>query len=268
MLSLLLKLRQLIQQADMTNAISIVIIAVLAVLAFVLGSLGCKILNKIPAKWLCDYDEEPSEELLSGNRFKKSWGLLMGAVFAVFIAMTIITNGVGVKLPAIFILYFFLMLISASDAKYTIIPDEFTVVVLVISIGLAVIDLVTVKSFVKAWYEPLIGGACGGTVLLALDMLSTLMFKKPGFGFGDVKLLAAMGIMLGWKCTLVVLVTASFLAVVHILVLIFSGKTENGIYLPMGPYLCCAAGIVVILQPYFEKMLGMYMNLLTMTALP
>ena len=94
------------------------------------------------------------------------------------------------------------------------------------------------------------------------------MFKKPGFGFGDVKLLAAMGIMLGWKCTLVVLVTASFLAVVHILVLIFSGKTENGIYLPMGPYLCCAAGIVVILQPYFEKMLGMYMNLLTMTALP
>ena len=181
--------KQQIQQANMIN---IVIIAVLAVLAFLLGSLGCKILNKIPAKWLCDYDEEPSEELLSGNRFKKSWGLVMGAVFAVFVAMTIITNGVGVKLPVIFVLYFFLMLISASDAKYTIIPDEFTVAVLILSIALAVIDLVTVKAFVKAWYEPLIGGACGGIVLLALDMLSMLMFKKPGFGFGDVKLLAAL----------------------------------------------------------------------------
>jgi len=91
----------------MGGLFNIVIGTALAVSAFLLGPLGCKILNKIPAKWLCDYDEEPSEELLSGNRFKKSWGLIMGAVFAVFIGITIITNGIGIKLPVIFILYFF-----------------------------------------------------------------------------------------------------------------------------------------------------------------
>ena len=255
-------------QYNMFDVITVAITAALAVSAFVLGPLGCKILNKIPAKWLCDYDEEPSEELISGKRFKKSWGLIMGAVFAVFIGCTIFTNGINIKLPVIFIMYFFLMLISASDAKYTIIPDEFTLAVLVLSIAAAVIDLLTTKSFVKAWYEPLIGGACGGIVLLALDMLSMLLFKRPGFGFGDVKLLAAMGIMLGWKATLILLVTASFVALIHILTMIFTGKAKKGIYVPMGPYLCCSAGLVIIMQPYFGQIYSAYMNLLTMTTLP
>ncbi len=252
----------------MSGLVNIAVIAACAVSAFMLGPLGCGILNKIPAKWLCDYDEEPSEELLSGKRFKKSWGLIMGAVFAVFIGVTIFTNGIGIRLPVIFVLYFFLMLISASDAKYTIIPDEFTLAVLVLSVASAVMDLLTVRSFVGTWYEPLIGGVCGGGVLLGLDMLSMLLFKRPGFGFGDVKLLAAMGIMFGWKASILLLVIASFIALIHILILIFSGKTKKGIYVPMGPYLCCSAGIVIIMQPYFGQIYSVYMNLLTMTTLP
>ncbi len=252
----------------MSDLVVILIITAAAVSAFLLGPLGCRLLNRIPAKWLCDYDEEPTEELLSGNRFKKSWGLIMGAVFAVFTGVTIFTNGIGIKLPVIFVLYFFLMLISASDARYTIIPDEFTLAVLVLSVIFAVIDLLTTKCFVKTWYEPLIGGVVGGAVLLALDMLSMLMFKKPGFGFGDVKLLAALGIMFGWKCIILLLVIASFVGLMHILILIFSGKTKNGIYVPMGPYLCCSAGIILIMQPFFAQIQSMYMNLLTMPALP
>lgn len=253
----------------MISVINVSAAAALAVLGFVLGPLGCRLLNKIPAKWLCDYDEEPSEELLSGVRFKaKPAGIIMGAAFAVVIAVSVLTNGLSIKTPVIFALYFFLMLISASDAKYTIIPDQFTAAVLALSLVLAIVDFVTVQSFIKAWYDPLIGGACGGLILIVLDLLSTWLFKKPGFGFGDVKLLAALGVMFGWKCILILLVIASFAAVIHFLVLVFSGKAKNGIYLPMGPYLCIAAAIIIITQPYFASMYEWYVSLLTMTVLP
>jgi len=44
--------------------------------------LAVLIINRIPAKWLCDYGEEPSEELLSGKRvrFKKE-GIIMAVLF-------------------------------------------------------------------------------------------------------------------------------------------------------------------------------------------
>mgnify|MGYP006967422058 CR=1 FL=1 len=57
------------------NIIIMLISAVLGIFSFVGGVF---ILNKVPATWLCDYDETPSEEMLSGKRFK---GAFYGQVF-------------------------------------------------------------------------------------------------------------------------------------------------------------------------------------------
>lgn len=253
----------------MFSLLNVLTASALAVLGFILGPLGCKILNKIPAKWLCDYDETPSEELLKGNRYKiKPAGIIMGVVLAAAMFSTVIVTGVTVKLPCVVLLYVFLMLISAADAKYTIIPDQFTIAAAVISLIFAVIDFFTVKDFITSWYMPLIGAAVGGGVLLILDFLSLLIFKKEGFGFGDVKLMAALGLMLGLKYVAVLLVLSSFVAAFHFLYLTFSGKAKNGVYFPMGPYICIGTALTLLLQPGFEKIFGMYKMVMDMNFLP
>lgn len=253
----------------MTNILTIIISAAAAVLGFLLGPLCCKILNKIPAPWLCDYDEEPSQELLSGNRYKiKPTGYIMGAVLAVAMGGTAYLSGLSATLPLVLVMFVFLMLISASDAKYTIIPDQFTVAVAVISAVYAVTDLLTKQAFIDRWYSPLLGSALGFGLLILLDLLSTLIFKKTGFGFGDAKLLAALGLLFGYKYITVMLVIAFLTAAIYFLVLIFSGKAKKGIYLPMGPYICFAAAATLVLQPQIQYLLGMYKYLLSMDILP
>ena len=253
----------------MIENINIILSVILAVLGLALGPLNCRILNKIPAKWLCDYDEKPSKELLSGKRYKiKPHGIAMSLTLAVVFAITGLTADISVTFPIVIILLFVLMLISAADAKYTIIPDEFTIAAAVLSLIFAVIDLFTAQNFITTWYAPILGGLCGGAVLIVMDLFSTLIFKKTGFGFGDVKLLAALGVMFGLKYIFILLVLACFAAAFHFVVIIFAGKAKKGIYLPMGPYICVGAWLVIILQPYFESVMNMYKSLMEMQVLP
>ena len=253
----------------MFTTVSIITASALAVLGFLLGPLSCRLLNKIPAKWLCDYDEEPSEELLSGNRFKiKPTGFIAGAIIAAALAGTTLFTGVTPELIFYVILYSLLLLISESDAKYTIIPDQFTIAVAVVSLIFAVTDYFTDKNFISSWYDPLLGAASGFAILVVLDLFSTLVFKKTGFGFGHIKLMAAVGLMFGLKYVLIVLMFSAFVSAFHFLYLIFSGKGKNGIYLPMGPYICIAIVLTIMLRVKIEPIFSMYKMLMDMEALP
>ncbi|MBQ2605078.1 MAG: A24 family peptidase [Acutalibacteraceae bacterium] len=253
----------------MIERINIIVSVLLAGLGLALGPLNCRILNKIPAKWLCDYDEEPSQELLSGKRYKlKPHGIAMSLTLAVILAITSLTANITATFPIIIIILLVLMLIAASDAKYTIIPDEFTIAAAVLSLIFAVTDLFTAQNFITTWYTPILGGLCGGAVLIALDLFSTLIFKKAGFGFGDVKLMAALGIMFGYKYVFILLVFSCMMAACHFVAIIFAGKAKKGIYLPMGPYICLGTCLVIIMQPYFETLFNMYRSLMEMQVLP
>ena len=242
-----------------------------AAVGFSLGILGCMLLNKIPAKWLCDYDEEPSEELLHGVRFKiKPHGLIMGAVLAVAAGALMITNMLTLRSVLGVMLFAVLVLVTASDVKYQIIPDQFTIAVAVIAVAYAVTDVAFDHVLNEKWYQPLIGMAVGGGVLMIMDLFSFAVLKKEGFGFGDVKLLAALGIMFGWKYVLTVMVMASLVAAVHFLILIFvhNGKMDEGTYLPMAPYLCLGSAITLIALPWIRQLFDLYSIVLGMTYLP
>lgn len=255
----------------MIGTVNVIAAAVMAVLGFAAGLPCCVILNKIPAKWLCDYDEEPSAELLSGKRYTfKKHGVILGAALAVSLGASFLVNGLTVGSMICVPMLFVLALISGADAKYTIIPDQFTVTAAVIAVAFAVTDILTTQSFNSKWYEPVIGAVAGAGVLIILDLFSTFVLKKEGFGFGDIKLLAALGIMFGYKYVVVMIMAASLIAAVHFLILIFAGKgtAKEGIYLPMGPYLCIGSALTVILQPWLHSLFDMYRLLMDMEALP
>ena len=70
------------------STVGIVWTVVCVAAGFALTMLAYFIINKIPAKWLCDYNETPSPELLSGQRvnYKKS-GIILSFVTAICLVL-------------------------------------------------------------------------------------------------------------------------------------------------------------------------------------
>ena len=89
-----------------------------------------------------------------------------------------------------------------------------------------------------------------GQGAIPLDEISHLVgrtayaeFPREAMGFGDVKLIAAIGSFVGWEGILFTIVTASFVGTAYGLAAIALGKRERSSKIPFGPYLAVGAVI-------------------------
>jgi len=90
-------------------------------------------------------------------------------------------------------------------------------------------------------------GACAGYLSLwAVYWFFKLATGKEGMGYGDFKLLAALGAWLGWQALLPIILVASVLGAVVGILMKISGALREGRYVPFGPFLA-GAGLLVML---------------------
>ena len=103
------------------------------------------------------------------------------------------------------------------------------------------------------------GAAAGYLCLWAVYQLFRLCTGKEGMGYGDFKLLAALGAWLGWHMLLpIILCSASVGAVVGI-ALILSGRRGRGVPIPFGPFLAAAGWLAMMWGPQWVSVyLGLY----------
>ena len=101
-------------------------------------------------------------------------------------------------------------------------------------------------SFAPSLYSAVIGAAAGYLTLWTVYQLFKLVTGKEGMGYGDFKLLAALGAWLGVKMILPVLLFASILGAAVGLVMKASGALREGRYVPFGPFLA-GGGLAVML---------------------
>lgn len=190
------------------------------------------IINKVPASWLCDYDETPSAELLSGKRvrFARS-GIILSVITVVSLVLCRLqfNKGYDIYFGAFALIIFFTLMIAVCDLKYTIIPDQFTIAVAVLGILISVYDLVRGFGILHtAWWSPLVGAAIGGGMMLLIDFIGMLIYKKTGMGFGDVKLFAAVGIITGFPGTIYAIAISLVTGVLMFVVLFIARKASAG----------------------------------------
>lgn len=204
------------------------------------------IFNKIPATWLCDYDEEPSEELLDKytQRLKSyPWKWVLSGFFAVIAVRLFVFDWFFA--PAALIACLVLIEIAIADHKYGIIPDQFVILLGISAMGFA--------AWHNNWLQPLIGLAIGGGVMLLLALTGHLIFKKEVLGFGDVKLFAVLGLTLGTYGTIFVLIASMFSSCIGFGIGLIRKKIKKEDMKPMGPYIC-GSGIfyLVVILPYIH----------------
>jgi len=89
------------------------------------------------------------------------------------------------------------------------------------------------------------GAAVGYLSLWAVYWFFKLATGKEGMGYGDFKLLAALGAWLGWQAVLPIVLGASVIGAVVGIMMKVSGALREGRYVPFGPFLA-GAGLVVM----------------------
>jgi leader peptidase (prepilin peptidase)/N-methyltransferase len=93
--------------------------------------------------------------------------------------------------------------------------------------------------------DAVIGAVAGYLALWSVYWLFKLIRGKEGMGYGDFKLLAALGAWLGWQMLpLIVLLSSVVGAAIGIGLVVFKGR-DHQIPLAFGPYLAIAGAIAL-----------------------
>ncbi|HNX34855.1 MAG TPA: prepilin peptidase [Kiritimatiellia bacterium] len=154
-----------------------------------------------------------------------------------------------------------LILGTFVDFEHFIIPDSVTIGGMVA--GPVLSALVPVLHGQALWWHGLLhsclGLAVGFGLLHAVAWIGSKAFKKEAMGFGDVKLMGAIGAFLGWKAVLFTVFASSLLGSISGLLLIAFGGVKLQSRIPFGPYLSAAATIWIFWGP---ALVGAYIKLL------
>lgn len=244
------------------NIIMTLLAGVLGVALFICSVL---ILNKIPAPWLCDYDEQPSEEMLSGKRFKGALLYATGSMLlAAACALAYLVYGFTLYTFIIIALTFVLTMIILSDCKYYIIPDQFAIASAVLSLIFAYYDFFGKQYIIKSWWSPLAGGLSVAAMIIIVNLITMLIVKKDGMGFGDVKLFAAVGIATGFPrvgVALLIAVLVAFLIIILTVIVNALRKKETENYIPFGPSICIGVYAIIVLREPIAYLISLYFSL-------
>ena len=139
-------------------------------------------------------------------------------------------------------LLFTWMLIALTfiDADTTLLPDSITLPLLWLGL------LANTWGLFVPLADAVLGAVAGYLILWSIYWLFKLVTGKEGMGYGDFKLLAALGAWMGWKMLLPIILLSSVVGAVVGIVLIVLAKRGREIPIPFGPYLA-AAGLITFI---------------------
>jgi leader peptidase (prepilin peptidase)/N-methyltransferase len=139
--------------------------------------------------------------------------------------------GVSWNTPALWLLVSSLIALAFIDLDTHLLPDSITLPLAWVGL------LVNLNGTLVPLAEAVIGAIAGYVALWLVYHLFKLLTGKEGMGFGDFKLLAALGAWLGWKMLLPIVLAASLSgAVVGIGLILFAGH-DRAKPIPFGPWL-------------------------------
>ncbi|MBX3599774.1 MAG: prepilin peptidase [Rubrivivax sp.] len=135
-----------------------------------------------------------------------------------------------------------LLALALIDWDTTVLPDALTLPLLWAGLVAAAFGWLPQLTLAQS----LAGAAVGYLALWSVYWLFKLTTGKEGMGYGDFKLLAALGAWLGWQAILPIVLMASVIGAAVGLVMKATGSLREGRFVPFGPFLI-GGGLVVML---------------------
>ncbi|UCV12265.1 prepilin peptidase [Dechloromonas denitrificans] len=147
----------------------------------------------------------------------------------------------GPSLQALGALFLIWMLIglAAIDFDTQLLPDSMTLPLLWCGLALNITGTFTDLP------SAVIGAMAGYLALWSVFWLFKLATGKEGMGYGDFKLLAALGAWLGWQMLPTIILLSSVVGAGVGITLIIAARHGRNVPIPFGPYLAAAGGIAL-----------------------
>lgn len=173
------------------------------------------------------------------------------AITAVLFGLIAWRYGVSMQAGWMMVATGFLVAMSGIDMRTTLLPDSLTLPLLWLGLLLSLVPVFVAPELA------ILGAAVGYLSLWSVYWAFKLLTGKEGMGFGDFKLLAAIGAFCGWKAILPVLLMSSLIGAIVGSILIATQGRDRATPIPFGPYLAAAGWV----QLYWgEDLLGVYLR--------
>ena len=150
--------------------------------------------------------------------------------------------------------------ISMIDADTQLIPDSIVLPLLWLGLAMSLFHpMAGSDTLFIASTDAIVGAMAGYLSLWSIYWLFKLITGKEGMGYGDFKLLAALGAWLGWQqLPIIIMMSAVVGMVINVTLIVARGKDRN-MPIPFGPYLATAGWITML---WGETIRNTYLDLM------
>jgi leader peptidase (prepilin peptidase)/N-methyltransferase len=175
---------------------------------------------------------------------------LLTGLFAVAIYVKF---GLSLSALVYFVFIAVLILITFIDLDHRIIPDILSLP------GIAVFFLAGLALPEINWLDSLLGILVGGGSLYLVAQAYYLFTRKEGMGGGDIKLLAMIGALVGWKGVLFTIFVSSAVGTIAGLGVMLVTRQNLKLAIPFGPFLAIGATTYLffgtrVMAWYFQRL--------------
>lgn len=214
-------------------------------------------------KRLPDYKKVISKEFFTEymRHFKPNYLLMV--ITAIMYLGLLYSFGISLDFFKFAVLIPMLLSAFCIDLKLQIIPNRLTLTIFETGLIFTFLNIISNTNLgITMLTDSLLGMLVGGGIFLLITLIGGFIAGKEAMGFGDVKLMGALGLIFGWKSILIISVIAFLVAaVISIGILIFKRKGFND-YIPFGPFIVIASFIVIFTPP--ELLLTIVLKIFTL----
>ena len=148
--------------------------------------------------------------------------------------------GVGVPAALALAYTWTLLALPGIDWRTQYLPDNLTLPLLWLGL------IASLGGYYATPADAIIGAVAGYLLLWAVYHGFRLLTGKEGMGYGDFKLLAAIGAWLGWQALPQVILLASAVGAIVGIALTFAGRMGREVPMPFGPFLAAAGWLALV----------------------
>lgn len=143
------------------------------------------------------------------------------------------------QLPLVLVLLWALLAMTMIDIDHQLLPDQITLPLLWLGL------LANTQALFVPLADAVWGAAAGYLVLWSVFHLFRLLTGKEGMGYGDFKLLAALGAWMGWQMLPLIILLSSLVGAVIGSLVLLAQRRGRATPIPFGPYLA-GAGVIAL----------------------
>ncbi len=169
--------------------------------------------------------------------------ILMVIVAVSYIAL-LYFKGLTIDTIKYMVLIPMLLIAFVIDYRLQIIPNRLTLTIFEFGLIFTFLEtIINTTVGIGIFVDNILGMLVGGGIFLLITLIGGAIAGKEAMGFGDVKLMGALGLFFGWINMIMISVMAFlFAAIVSIVILIIKRKKFNE-YIPFGPFIVVASMI-------------------------